>query len=243
MIGDPDPGPSPLHCQRGFPVAASNDVSAPFSGPPTWTITLAPRSSKGSTSGDVAVPYCGSTAGAGTRHSSLPLARSNADRIPPIPNVKTRPAAMAGVDFGPAPCDHAAELMVYGAGYAARQISLPDATSRARTISSSPSRAITTTRLPDTTGEACPAPTGVSHRFFSASGHRAGSEALTEPSRLGPRHCGQSVPDAAGFCWACETGSAAPATIAVRIASIASVRRGIISGPVMPESSVGPAGE
>src|SRR5262245_27654799 len=130
MIGDPDPGPSSFHCQRGFPVAASNDVSAPFSYPPTWTMTLVP-----STSGDVAVPYCGSTAGAGTRQMSLPLARSNADRMPPIPNVKTRPPAMAGVDFGPAPCDHAAELTVYGAGYAARQISLPDARSRARTIS------------------------------------------------------------------------------------------------------------
>ena len=33
---------------------------------------------------------------------SLPLARSNADRMPPIPSVKTRPPAMAGVDFGPA---------------------------------------------------------------------------------------------------------------------------------------------
>src|SRR5262245_7939662 len=104
---------------------------------------------------------------------------------------------MAGVDFGPAPCAHAAELTVYGAGYADRQISLPDARSRARTISSSPWRAITTTRFPDTTGEAWPAPTGVSQRFFSASGHWAGSAAPIRPSRLGPRHCGQS-----GLVWA-----------------------------------------
>src|SRR5688572_16330451 len=124
---------------------------------------------------------------------SLPLARSNADRMPPIPNVNTRPPTMAGVDFGPGPCDCAAGLRMYGAGYDARQISLPDATSRARTISSSPWRAITTTRLPDTTGDACPVPTGTSQHFFSASGHCAGSAALTEPSRLGPRHCGQSV--------------------------------------------------
>src|SRR6185436_9398264 len=118
MIGDPYPGPSPVHCQRGFPVAASNDVSAPLSCPPTWTMMLVP-----SMSGDVAVPYCGSTAGAGIRHRSLPVARSNADRMPPIPSVKTRPPAIAGVDFGPGPCAHAAELTVYGAGYAARQIS------------------------------------------------------------------------------------------------------------------------
>ena len=38
--------------ERGFPVAASNDVSAPLFSPPTWMMTLAP-----STSGDVAVPY------------------------------------------------------------------------------------------------------------------------------------------------------------------------------------------
>src|SRR6188508_2361262 len=111
MIGDPYPGPSPVHCQRGFAVAASNDVSAPLSCPPTWTMTLVP-----STRGDVAVPYCGSTPGAGTRQRSLPLARSNADRMPPIPSVKTRPPAMAGVDFGPAPCDCAAGLRMYGAG-------------------------------------------------------------------------------------------------------------------------------
>src|SRR6187397_2189174 len=115
MIGDPDPGPSPFHSQRGLPVAASNAVSAPFSNPPTWTMTLVP-----STSGDVAVSYRGNTAGAGTRQMSVPLARSNADRTPPIPSVKTRPPAMAGVDFGPAPCAHAAELTMYGAGYAAR---------------------------------------------------------------------------------------------------------------------------
>src|SRR5262245_40040852 len=116
MMGDPYPGPSPFHCQRGFPVAASNDVSAPLSVPPTCTMMLA-RSPLISMSGDVAVPYCGSTAGAGTRQFSAPLARSNADRTPPIPSVNTRPPTMAGVDFGPAPCAHAAELTLYGAGY------------------------------------------------------------------------------------------------------------------------------
>src|SRR6185295_12360088 len=126
----PYPGPSPFHCHLGLPVTASNDVTAPLSCPPTWTMTPPP-----STSGDVAVPYKGSTPGAGIRQTSLPLARSKADRMPPIPSVKTRPPAMAGVDFGPGPCAHAAELTVYGAGYAARQISLPVAASRARTIS------------------------------------------------------------------------------------------------------------
>src|SRR5688500_10547559 len=133
MIGDPYAGPSPFHCQRGFPVAASNDVSAPFPDPPTWAMTLV--LSRGSTSGEVAVPYSGRTSGAGTRQRSLPLARSNDDRLPPIPSVKTRPPAMAGVDFGPGPCERAAGLTSYGAGYAARQISLPEFRSSARTIS------------------------------------------------------------------------------------------------------------
>src|SRR5690349_3896614 len=112
MIGDPFPGPSPVHCHRGFPVAASNDVSAPLSSPPTWVMTAVP-----STNGDVVDPYWGGAPRGGTRQRSLPLARSNADKMPPIPNVKTRPSAMAGVDFGPEPCDCAAGLTTYGAGY------------------------------------------------------------------------------------------------------------------------------
>src|SRR5262245_48867508 len=77
---------------------------------------------------------------------------------------------------------------------------------------------MTTTRLPDTTGEACPAPTGFSQRFFSASGHCSGSAARTKPSRLGPRHCGQSVP--IGVC-ACATNRTTHAAADARLTALA----------------------
>ena len=110
ITGEAYAGPSPVHRQRGAPVAASNAVSAPLFSPPMCAITSAP-----STIGDMAVPNSGGAAGGGVRHSSLPVARSSAERMPLMPNVNTRPLAMAGVDFGPGPCARAAEFIVYGA--------------------------------------------------------------------------------------------------------------------------------
>ena len=68
-----------------------------------------------STTGDIAVPNSGGAGGGSVRHSTAPVARSCADRMPLIPNVNTRPSATAGVDFGPGPWPRAAEFIVYGA--------------------------------------------------------------------------------------------------------------------------------
>ena len=78
-----------------------------------------------STTGDMAVPNSGGAAGASVRHNSFPVARSRAERMPLMPNVKTRPPATAGVDFGPGPCPRAAGFIVYGAAYSSRHSSLP----------------------------------------------------------------------------------------------------------------------
>src|SRR5262249_47874871 len=47
---------------------------------------------------------------------------------------------------------------------------------------------------PATTGEAIPSPTVIFHSSFSVRGHFFGAlTPRTTPSRLGPRHCGQSA--------------------------------------------------
>ena len=88
-------------------MAASIAVSAPVSVPPRNAITVVP-----STIGDVAVPNSGGVGGAGLRHNSLPVARSCAEKMPLMPSVKTRPPAIAGVDFGPGPWPVAAGFIV-----------------------------------------------------------------------------------------------------------------------------------
>ena len=79
-----------------------------------------------STSGEAAVPNSGGAGGAFFRHSSLPVARSCAEKMPLMPSVKTRPSAIAGVDLGPGPCPVAAEFMAYGASTPSCQSGLPD---------------------------------------------------------------------------------------------------------------------
>ena len=50
------------------------------------------------------------------RHFTAPVAASKHDRIPPSPNVYSFPFDSVGVDFGPGPCEFAAESTLSGAG-------------------------------------------------------------------------------------------------------------------------------
>src|SRR6185503_5735752 len=97
-MGDVYPGPSPVQRHFTAPVAASMAVSAPASLPPRNAITFAP-----SAIGELDVPYSCTGVVAGFRHSSLPVARSCAEKMPLTPKVKTRPLATSGVAFGPGP--------------------------------------------------------------------------------------------------------------------------------------------
>ena len=114
-----------------------------------------------------------------------------------MPNVKSRPRSWTGVDFGPLPCDVAAEFIWYGASYAARQISFPVATSRADTASCSPVLENRKTRPAATIGDECPSPAWTFQICLGRSGHAAGGVKPTAaPVRDGPRHCGQSWAEA-----------------------------------------------
>ena len=79
-----------------LPVAASIAVSAPAPVPPRKAITFVP-----SAIGELAVPNSCGVGGAFLRHSSLPVARSCAEKMPLMPSVKTRPSAIERRRFGP----------------------------------------------------------------------------------------------------------------------------------------------
>src|SRR5579883_1096891 len=111
--------------------------------------------------------------------------------MPVTPSVMTLPLATTGELRGP-PCPESGPLTA-SAAYLAAQFSFPVAASRHRSTSSSPCLENTKSLSPTSAGVASPLPTSTFHFWASSLGHVLGaSKPTTLPSRLAPRHCGQS---------------------------------------------------
>src|SRR5262245_25917076 len=117
--------------------------------------------------------------------------------MPCTPNVTTLPSATVGELRGPE--NPLAGPVAPPDSYSSFQISFPSAALRARTTSFPSCREKTNSLSPTRAGVATPSPTGTFHFWVSSLGQVLGAvNPVTLASRLGPRHCGQSSPRAAG---------------------------------------------
>ena len=149
-----------------------------------------------STTGEVAVPNSGGAGGAFLRHSSLPVARSCAEKMPLMPSVKTRPSAIAGVDFGPGPWPVAAG--VHGVGRI--DAVLPELLARLQVVGRddfaiAPGASARRRGCPRRRARHAPVRPCACQRLVSCAGQAAGTvNDEATPSRAGPRHCDHSTP-------------------------------------------------
>src|SRR5439155_26832723 len=108
---------------------------------------------------------------------------------------------MVGVERGPAPCE-----FLYSHGYLKRHSSWPLSASQQTAASSWPSWRRQYARPPATARLEYPAPAFLaSHNCFGPFSGQEVSKPVSpdRPSRLGPRHCGQSPETALSTC-SCE---------------------------------------